>query len=240
MRTLNMSNDKGRNAEVHYVNHKIKSSYTFVDFSGQPIVNKKYIKSTSKFDLDSLVESYGSIEAVAEEIISGDPEIDMEVTGQFLQNSSRVYVNEDENIVYRIKKTEKVYDHLGELKEEREYVQKKSNINGEIPIRWTGKHIPKESFFRKFVSMHTYRITHDSGLKYDFLFDMATKLSEQNAMMLIAGGEQGNQPLIMQDSGKPYRAFLEGRVKGEQYLLLMHLTNMELKPIPQQTEKTEE
>ena len=97
--------------------------------------------------------------------------------------------------------------------------------------------IPKEKFYKKFVSIHTYRITHDSGLKYDFLFDMASKLAEKKSMMLLAGGEKGNQPLIMQDGGKPYRAFLEGRIQGEKYLLLMHLSNMELKPLPVKTEE---
>ena len=33
----------------------------------------------------------------------------------------------------------------------------------------------------------------------------------------------------MSDGGKPYRAFLEGRVKGDSYCLLLHLTDQELK-----------
>jgi hypothetical protein len=36
----------------------------------------------------------------------------------------------------------------------------------------------------------------------------------------------------MNDGGKPYRAFLEGRVKGEKYCLILHLTDQELKPLP--------
>ena len=237
MRTLKITNDKGRDAEVHFVSHPIKSPYAYVDQSGQAVTNKKYVKSTSKQDLPRLLDQFGSLENIAEQLISSDPEIDMEVTGQFLENVSRVYVNEDEKIVFRITKTEKVYNHNGELQTERELIQKRSNINTEIPIKWTGKLIPKEKFYKKFVSIHTYRITHDSGLKYDFLFDMASKLAEKKSMMLLAGGEKGNQPLIMQDGGKPYRAFLEGRIQGEKYLLLMHLSNMELKPLPVKTEE---
>jgi len=30
-------------------------------------------------------------------------------------------------------------------------------------------------------------------------------------------------------NGSPYRGFLEGRVDGERYILLLHLSNMELK-----------
>lgn len=237
MRTLKITNDKGRDAEVHFVSHPIKAPYAYVDQSGQGVINRKYIKSTSKQDLPRLLDEFGTIEQVGENLIAGDPEIDMEVTGQYLENASRVYVNENEKIVYRITKTEKVYKPNGELQTEREFIQKRSNINTDFPIKWTGKLIPKEKFYTKFVSVHTYRITHDSGLKYDFLFNMASKLAENKSMMLLAGGEQGNQPLIMQDGGRPYRAFLEGRIQGDKYLLLMHLSNMELKPLPVKTEE---
>ena len=44
---------------------------------------------------------------------------------------------------------------------------------------------------------------------------------------------QGVDPLVFQEEGRPYRAFLEGRVRGEEYLLLMHLSNLELKPLPE-------
>jgi hypothetical protein len=60
---------------------------------------------------------------------------------------------------------------------------------------------------------------------------MAKDLSEKNSLMMLGAGAKGNEPLVFQDNGKPYRAFLEGRIKGESYLLLMHLTNLELKGI---------
>jgi hypothetical protein len=36
----------------------------------------------------------------------------------------------------------------------------------------------------------------------------------------------------MNRGGRPYNAFLEGRVKGEAYCLILHLSNMELKRPP--------
>jgi hypothetical protein len=57
-------------------------------------------------------------------------------------------------------------------------------------------------------------------------------------MMMIGGGKKGNEPLIFQNGGTPYRAFLEGRVKDQQYLLLIHLTNLELKELTQTAEKS--
>jgi hypothetical protein len=36
----------------------------------------------------------------------------------------------------------------------------------------------------------------------------------------------------MQTNGIPYRGFLEGRIDGEKYQLLLYLSNMELKRLP--------
>jgi len=66
-------------------------------------------------------------------------------------------------------------------------------------------------------------------LTFSFLFDLAKQLNENEALMPVGAGEKGNQPLIMSDGGKPYRAFLEGRVRGDSYCLILHLTDQELK-----------
>jgi hypothetical protein len=50
--------------------------------------------------------------------------------------------------------------------------------------------------------------------------------------MMMGGGTSGKEPLVMNDGGKPYRAFLEGRIKGDKYCLILHLTDQELKPLP--------
>ena len=42
---------------------------------------------------------------------------------------------------------------------------------------------------------------------------------------------KGNEPQVNQDGGKTYRAFLEGRTKDQAYILLIHLSNLELKGI---------
>ena len=57
------------------------------------------------------------------------------------------------------------------------------------------------------------------------------KLAEADSMMLVGGGQKGVEPLVMSNGGTPYRAFLEGRVEGDRYALILRLTNMELKSI---------
>ena len=58
---------------------------------------------------------------------------------------------------------------------------------------------------------------------------MAKELEKKKSLLFIRGGEKGNEPLVMNRGGKPYNAFLEGRVKKDSYLLIMHMSNMELK-----------
>ncbi len=46
---------------------------------------------------------------------------------------------------------------------------------------------------------------------------------------MMGAGTKGKDPLVFQTNGTPYRGFLEGRVDGAKYQLLLHLSNMELK-----------
>lgn len=48
-------------------------------------------------------------------------------------------------------------------------------------------------------------------------------------MMLVGGDSKDVEPLVMANGDTPYRAFLEGRIDGDKYALILRLTNMELK-----------
>ena len=65
----------------------------------------------------------------------------------------------------------------------------------------------------------------------EFLQAMAKKLADAKAMMLVGAGAKGIGPLVMQTGGTPYRAFLEGRIQGDSYALILRLTNLELKSL---------
>ena len=106
-----------------------------------------------------------------------------------------------------------------------------ANILAEYPIKPAGKLLPKKEVYNRFVFSKKYQLTHVNGLTFDFLYEMAKDLQDKDAMMMLAGGVKGNEPLVFQDGGKTYRAFLEGRVKDKSYILLIHLSNLELKGI---------
>ena len=82
---------------------------------------------------------------------------------------------------------------------------------------------------KRFVFIRSLQLFHRDGLTYDYLFGIASELAADNVVVLLGAGAKGNEPLVFQANGTPYRGFLEGRVKDKSYQLLLHLSNMELK-----------
>jgi hypothetical protein len=191
--------------------------------------NIKFVKTTAS--AAALVKTYGDLNAAGKAIIEGDPETDREVVGKIVNKTLKLYVGQDGGIAYRVNLTQVLYNPDGTERERRELAKAPSNIAGEIPLQWTGRQFPKGDAIRKFVFTKNYQIRHTNGLSYDFLYGMAKLLAESNTLMFVGAGKKGNEPIILSAGGDPYRGFLEGRVDGEKYLLTLHLTNMELKPI---------
>jgi len=245
IRYIKLANDKKRDAEITFRSLNPKPAVTMVLESGEAVSNKRAVKGTSDTSTKTLLGKYDEkpkegvdfemqlAVRLSEDLINSDPEIDIELSGKFIDDISRVYINEDEKPVFKVKKVEKIFSPKAELKEEREPKYNESNITGESIVSWTGKLMPKSKVYNKLVFNKKYQLKHVNGLTYDFLFDMAKQLADKDALMMLGGGASGKEPLIMNDGGKPYRAFLEGRVKGEKYCLILHLTDQELKPIPE-------
>lgn len=231
MRAINISNEKTRNAQVGFEVKKEKSDISMVCSDGADYTNVRLLKSTLDTDIDNLIKKYGAAENLAGAIIKEDPEIDFEKVGMTLSTVKKVFLSSQGKIVYNLNRHEVVFTPEGEEKEVRKYNDTESNINADVPIRWTGKLVPKEKAIRMFVFAKKYQIKHINGLTYDFLYDMAKQLHEKNSMMLVGGGPKGVAPLVLANGGTPYRAFLEGRIDGDKYCLILHLTNLEIKTI---------
>ena len=240
LRYLNISNDHNRDAVVTFKSLTPRSKVKMVLDSGEKTLSKKVFKTTPDTSSKKLFSNYelnanASTEALSKfskALIKSDIEVDMELTGKFMSDVARVYIDENEKPVFSINKIEKIYSVDGELKEEREPRYNESNINDIYSIKMTGKLMSKNKVFNKLVFHKKYQLKHVSGLTYDFLFEIAKSLNESNSLMMLGAGKSGKEPLVMNDGGKPYRAFLEGRVKQDKYCLILHLTNQELKPLP--------
>ena len=241
IRYIKLSNEKNRDAEVTYRSLNPKASIKLGINSPGDVINRRVLKSTTTTDFSTLIADFKLDKTedeelqksilLSEEIIKNDPEIDFEMGGKYISGLQRVYVNEQQKPVFKVRKTEKIFSPTAELKEEREPKYDESNILDQI-VKWTGKMMPKSKMYNKLVFTKKYQIKHINGLTYDFLFEMAKQLSDKDSLMMLGGGKSGKEPLVMNDGGKPYRAFLEGRVKEERYCLILHLTDQELKSLP--------
>ena len=230
MRKINLSNDSKRDAEVAYGTSFHRPSPVYKTADGKRGQSERRVKATMGTTDEVLLAQYG--EGLADALIAGDPEVDMERFGLKVEGVKKVYITPGQKVAYGVTLNEHVYLPDGTEKEVRPEQNTTANISTDgIPIRWTGKLIPREKAMRMFMFKKSYQVQHVNGLTYDFLYDMAKKLAEADSMMLVGGGPKGVEPLVMANGGTPYRAFLEGRVDGDKYALILRLTNMELKSI---------
>ncbi|MDR1153685.1 MAG: hypothetical protein LBL04_03160 [Bacteroidales bacterium] len=231
MRAIHIANDKKRDAEVGFEVNAKKSAIHYELPDGQAHTNIKVLKSTIDLTDEALVAKYGDLTAVAQEIIKADPEIDMELIGRKISGTHKLYLDRDNHIAYRVNLVQVVKNPDGTEKERKDLTKAPANANSEIPIQWSGKKFPKAEAIKKFVFTRKYQIRHVSGLTFDFLYNMAKELHESKSLMFVGAGARGNEPIRLVTGGEPYRGFLEGRVEGEKYCLILHLTNIELKGI---------
>ncbi len=225
---VNISNAKNRDAVVATEAVAPKRDVRYVDEKGKPVSTLKLLKTDVTHDLPELLKKQKKLDKVANALIKDDPEIDIEQFGMFLTDTSRVYVSKP-GIVHLVEEFEIIKNPDGTVRERRPRKKTAQTMNAEFPLKWTGKFIKKEEAINKFVFTNKKQLVHINGLTFDFLFEMAKELDKKKSLLLIRGGEKGDQPVVMNRGGRPYNAFLEGRVKGDSYCLIMHLSNMELK-----------
>ncbi|TNE87132.1 MAG: hypothetical protein EP330_19380 [Deltaproteobacteria bacterium] len=173
---------------------------------------------------DKLGEDYGQA------LIDGDPDVDTELVGRSLGRTSPVYLSSTGEVLYATPSVvEVIFAPNGEERDRRAPTDTEANVNDQLPVRWTGRAMPRRDVARRFAFKRTIQLKHVDGLTYDYLYAMAKELGDKDEVVLIGGGPKGRQPLVFQINGTPYRGFLEGRVQGDKYKLLLHLSNLELK-----------
>ena len=231
MKAIHIANVQKRDAEVGFEANVAKSSIRYVLPDGQKHNNIKVLKQTIDLTDEALLNQYLDLKTLAREIIEADPEVDMEIIGRKLGSTRKLYLTGDNKIAYRVNLVQVVKTPDGAEKERKDLTKSPANANVEAPIQWSGKKVPKAEAVKKFVFTRKYQIKHVSGLTYDFLFNMAKDLHENKSLMFVGAGAKGNEPIRITTGGDPYRGFLEGRVDGNKYCLILHLTNMELKGI---------
>lgn len=225
---INISNSKNRDAIVAMEGLAPRREVRYIDKHGRAVTTRRLLKTDVTHDLPELLKKKKKLDKVADALVKGDPEIDVEQFGMFLTDTSRVYVTE-KGIVHLVEEFEVVYKPDGTVRERRPRQKEPQNINTDVPLKWTGKFIKKKDAVSKFLFTNKKQLVHVNGLTFDFLYEMAKVLDKKDALLLVRGGNDGKHPVVMNRGGKSYNAFLEGRVKGDSYCLILHLSNMELK-----------
>jgi hypothetical protein len=229
MSEINLTDNRGRDAVVNAESVTIPHEFRWMDQDQLQVVSRKILRSTVGKDIDHLIKESGDLDIVAEKLIHGDPEVDIEIFGRFLTETSRAFTDPDGEIVHHLSRWEVLYTPDGQVKERRVLDQEEPNIAAEVPLTWSGKKMKKSEACRRYVFSGKMQIQHINGLTYDFLYQMARELSDSDSLMLLGAGPKGNKPLVFRRGGLSYRGFLEGRIDGSRYALILHLSNLELR-----------
>ncbi|MEX1368953.1 MAG: hypothetical protein AB1Z98_37855 [Nannocystaceae bacterium] len=232
MRTIHIANATGRDATVTYLTPPVPPTPRPGLPDGE-VQFRRYLVSTPQGLHEALQAAHG--EDYGQALIDGDPEVDIEQVGRRVEPIARVFLTADGEVMHSVPTIiETITDPDGTERERREPADVHANITAEsVPVTWTGKTMAKRAAVRRFVFARTIALRHTDGLSFDFLHAMAEQLAAKDEVALVGAGKGGKLPLVLQENGTPYRGFLEGRVDGERFALLLHLSNMELRrPAP--------
>jgi len=229
IRKVRLEDEKGRDGLVWLSSPPRTAERELHAPDGGAVRFERIIKSPLEQNETALRRQYATDDSLARALIDGDPEIDMESAGRIAGACDRVWVDPDGNPLYSATMMEIVYGPNGMEKERRAPVDVEANVGEDMPLRWTGRFFKREEIIRRFAITRKFQILHTDGLTYDFLHRMAVLLENNEALASIGAGPKGRDPLVFERNGTPHRAFMEGRTGGDEYMLILHLSNLELK-----------
>lgn len=228
-RTIWISDDKKRDAQVEANPPARREKIRFQRKDGVAVRTERLVKTTEGHTLDALRARFSGDGELTQALVAGDPEIDLENVGRKVGVADRVWVSPSGQVLYSARRLQVVFDPAGQEKSRTDFVDLEATVTDEGSLPWTGKLFPIEDVVRRFALVRKMQLRHVNGLTFDFLHQLAKTLQDSGKMVLVTA--KGGAPLIFQTNGTSYRGFLEGRVEGEAYRLVLHLSNLELKSV---------
>jgi hypothetical protein len=232
---IHLANSRGRDATVGMLRLKGPAGPKF-GLPGQTLAFRRFVAATESGTHSALSAEFGT--DYGQHLVDGDPEIDVELVGQFVDSVQQVYID-GEGAVLRVdpRMVEVLSLPDGSEKERRSPVETVGNVDEPDPVRWTGRKISIPEAVRRFAFKRRMQLVHTDGLTFDFLYEMAAELESSDCLMLLGTGSKGTGPLVFQANGRPYRGFLHGTVRPagaeatrRAYRLVLLLSELELKP----------
>lgn len=227
MRKIHLMNEAARDATIA-IDSIPEAPAPKLGVPGRNIAFHRYLAATEAGMLPALREAHG--DGLAQALVDGDPEIDLEQVGRILGETTPVYLSADGQVLHV---SPVLVDVLvgpdGAEKDRKPAVDVPANVNEPEPMKIAGRKIAKAEAITRYAFRRTVAIRHVDGLTYDFLYAIAKQLADEGTLAMLGAGPKGRDPLVFQENGSPYRGFLEGRVDGPRYMLLLHLSNLELR-----------
>lgn len=249
MRTIHLADDKaGRHdAEVGFETVAARKAVRRVAPDGGACETVQILQSTMATSLDALRRETPDPVALGRRIAEGDPEVDVEFAGRRAEGLHSVWTTASGEVAYDVSLKLRVLGPDGAEKAVVDIPETPSNVALEDqPVRpstlKSGEPVlvPKKDAIRQFWFSKSLVLRHVDGATYDFLRPLAEKLSAAKSMMRVRAGDGKDPRLVLTRNGPRYLGFLEGRVDGDKYLLVLHLTNQELKELPKPQPPPEE
>ena len=142
---IHLTNSANRDATIIGITSP-KREKTLPAKDGQLLSFKRYIASGERNLHEDLVEKFGGMD-YSEQLIAADPEIDLEVVGRFITETSTVLLDANKKPIYCAPELlEITYSPDGKEVERKQPVDIASNINDLTPIKWSNRLIPKAEF----------------------------------------------------------------------------------------------
>ncbi len=227
-RWIRIRDGRGRDARVRMEPARRRGRPRLQTLDRRGVEAARFIKAPMSRSYGVLRHRCPDDAELAELLIEEDPEIDFEATGRRAGPTDHVLLDPDGNVLYAAAEVEVICDRDGIETDRRLPSDTPANVDGDVPLVWTGRMVARSEAARRFAFTRALQLRHVDGLTYDFLFGTAEELGRADALVLVGAGPGGRDPIRIERNGVPHRGFLEGRVDGERYLLVLHLTNLEL------------
>jgi len=207
--------------------HQVQKRYNITP-QGEPATHQRLIRFDSKLSNEKLLKE----ENLAEKLKDSDFEIDMELAGNIVNKTSRITVSEDLEPVYNYSMHDVVILPDG-TKKERDHSPTVGNINTTIPVRITDELFDPQELMFEYLFRKSYYLVHYDGVTYKFLYEIAEHLHDAKKFARVDTFNpetKKREPLVLSDGGRKFpRAYISGTIQGEQYRLVLYLSDQELK-----------
>lgn len=228
LRRIRLADHRGRDATVLLapIGESIRRRHR--DTDGRPVHNVRRIRGTGETHTDALFTRCPDPDELSRALITGDPEIDIEMTGRTTGSCDRIHLNGDGQILYSPSVIEVRYSPDGIECERRPLSVRPSNlVTPAVPV-WSGLLLPRGDVIRRYALSRAYQVMHSNALEYDFLHGIAAYLDEKHSMVRIGSGRRGIGSLALERNGLKYRGFLDGRIRDDSMSLVLYLAAFEL------------